>query len=246
MPTDPSTAPATATTRRAFLARTAVGGALATAVLAGPLRDLLPTAGAQGAADVLDDATFGTLTAPVELAAVQAYQAALDADVVDATWSGHLATFQAHHRTVAGALEGLRGSSAPTPSVPDPALVDTYTGQIEAAADQAALLGVLSGLEDAISATHLAALSSIPDPVTAKTVAQVLAIEAQTAAFLGTGAGLDLAELTPAESSTEAALDLEAAATTTTTTTAAADDSGDATTTTEASDEDSTTTTEAN
>ncbi len=70
MSIDPTEAQAAATTRRSFLARAAMGGALVGVATAGPLRSLLGVAGAQAAeldaADTLDNETFAALAVPRE------------------------------------------------------------------------------------------------------------------------------------------------------------------------------------
>ena len=91
MPTDQSPDSATATDRRTFLTRAALGGALVSAgAVASPLGGLLTSAGAQEvdaealvADDLLTDEAFATFAAPLELAAVVAYQTALSGDVLD-------------------------------------------------------------------------------------------------------------------------------------------------------------------
>ena len=80
MPIDQSTDPVTATTRRTFLVRAAVGGALVTAgAVAAPVGPFLGIAGAQESGEeLLNDAEFGVFATPLELAAVLVYVAAID------------------------------------------------------------------------------------------------------------------------------------------------------------------------
>ncbi len=232
MSIDPTEATAAATTRRSFLARAALGGALVSVATAGPLRAMLGVAGAQEATaaeleapEELDGATFAALAVPLELATVLAYQAALENDVLDATTTADARRFQAHHQTVVDALTPLLGEEAPAPR-PDETVMASTADAIEGNADQTAILTALAELEEVLAATHLYAVGGLTDTTLARTVGQVLAVESQQAVVWGRVIGTDLAELTPAEAGTEgartgfaeAAEAAEAAAATTTTT----------------------------
>ncbi len=196
MPTVSSSAPATATTRRRFLFRTAAGAAvLSTGVLGAPVVALMPAASAQSASG-LDDETFASFTAPLELAAVVAYQNAIDGGSVSAGYSDLLRDFQSHHQEVADTLATLLPATA-NPPVAAEAFSASVVDSIGAAGDQAGVLAAMAKMEETLSATHLLALETIIDTTTAKTVAQVLAVEAQQATVLAVGGGADLATATP-------------------------------------------------
>jgi hypothetical protein len=222
VPTDPSTATAHTTSRRRFLATTVVGGALVSSgVLAGSATGLLPSLPA-GAED-LNDGDFAAFATPLELAAVQVCQAALDADVLESAWRSRVATVQTHHQAAADTIATLAAEDA------DPAAADTdfaapIIAEISGASAQEAVLLAVANLEDTLSATHLLALGSIKDAVTARIVSQVLASEAQAAVVFGRGGGLEIEALTPAVATTEGGLEPggttdEPASDTTTTTT---------------------------
>lgn len=236
MSIDPTEATATATTRRSFLARAALGGALVGVATGGPLRTMLGVAGAQEAeleaAEELDGATFAALAVPVELATVLAYQAALENDVLGETATANARRFQTHHQTVVDALVPLLGEDAVTPR-PDETVMASTAESIEGNADATAIIAALAELEEVLAATHLYALGGLTDATLAKTVAQVLAVESQQAVVMGRAAGVDLVDLTPAEAGTTGARTgfAEAAAAATATTTSSTDMS---TTTTEA------------
>ena len=227
MPTDQSPDSATATDRRTFLTRAALGGALVSAgAVASPLGGLLTSAGAQEvdaealvADDLLTDEAFATFAAPLELAAVVAYQTALSGDVLDDEWADHARLFQSHHQEVADLLADLITGDAP---LPDPDLAAEADAAMSGAGDQNGLLLALSDLENTLSATHLSAIGILKDGVTAKTVGQVLLTEAQQATFLAQGAETPVAELTPPEADTEGAVELPSPGETDTTTTTAA------------------------
>jgi hypothetical protein len=233
VPIDPSTEPAAATTRRTFLVRSAMGGALVTAgALASPLGSLLPTAGAQvGTSDLLSDEDFAAFAAPLELAAVQAYLTAVTSGTLTDQPLEWARLFARNHQSVADLLSTLIAEGEPAPRA-DATLSAQLTSSLEAAADVTAIAAVLAELEETIAATHLSAVEALADSTTALTVAQVAAVESQQAALMGSLSGTSIEELTPMEASLELALspsDAEAEATTTTT-----EAGGDATTTTAA------------
>ena len=194
------------TTRRTFLTRAALAGALVTVGTAGPLTSLLPVAGAQdatGSAPKLDDATFAAFAVPLEMAAVQAYQAALDGETLGD--EGPIALdFQSHHQSVVDVLTSFLADDAPT-AVPDAIITSSTTASVKTATVKADVLTTLSELEDVLAATHLYALGGLVEPSTAKVVAQVLAVESQHAAYLGRAGGGDVATLTPPAADASAA-----------------------------------------
>ncbi|MGN6693618.1 MAG: twin-arginine translocation signal domain-containing protein, partial [Aquihabitans sp.] len=144
MQTDQSIDSATATTRRTFLTRAAVGGALVTAGAAALPHLGLTPAGArpadQGDLKDVDFADFGTA---IELAAVTAYSAAFDKGVLDDEWSKLALTFQGHHQDVADTLAEMRDPDLPE-AVAFAAFAKTSVDAIKAASDQAGVLAALS------------------------------------------------------------------------------------------------------
>lgn len=200
MPIDKPDAQVVPTNRRTFLARAAAGGALvAVGTAVGPLGRLLPVA-AQGApttpGDAMDDNAVGTQLAPVELAAVAAYEAALGMGKLTGEWADTARRFQSHHLTAANDLSGLV-ADGPAPTA-DPTVLAGTVATIEGTSDQNTILGALSELESILAAAHLWAAGSISDKITARIVGQVLAVESQQAAYLGLNSGADLASITPA------------------------------------------------
>lgn len=229
MSIDPTEAMAAATTRRSFLARAALGGALVSVATAGPLRSMLGVAGAQEAegaeleaSDALDNETFAALAVPLELAAVLAYQAALEGSVLDETATTNTRLFQTHHQTVVDALTPLLSEDAGAPG-PDETVMASTVATIQGNPDQPAILAALAELEEVLAATHLYAVGGLTDSSLAKTVSQVLAVESQQAVAMGRAVEIDLAELTPAQAGTTGArtefAEAAAASSTTTSTT---------------------------
>lgn len=209
MPTDPSPDPATATTRRSFLARAAVGGALVTAgVAAAPIGSLVSPAGAQDGmliSDLYSDVEFALFATPLELAAVQAYLAAARTQLLSEDWQQRIRDFGTHHQAVADTLNPLRGEEA-SRARPDEALLEQSVAAVEAAADEAGVLAALAELESTLAATHLAAVELLREQFTSGIVTQVLMVESQQAALLATAAGDSIESATPAVASTAGAL----------------------------------------
>jgi hypothetical protein len=221
--TDQSIDSATATSRRTFLTRTAGVGALVTAgALVLPGSPLAISAGARPADQgTLKDPDFAAFATNLELAAVAAYTAAFDKDVLDDEWSDIALQFQSHHQAVADTLTELRDPDADEP-VAEATLSKRAVDAIAAAADQNAVLLVLADVEETCAATHLAGIAELAEKSTARTVCQVLAVEGQQAALLAVGAGTAVAEVTPATNTGDAALTIPSGSTSSSTTTTAA------------------------
>jgi hypothetical protein len=206
VPAVPPKHPATATTRRSFLARTAGAGAVAgIATLVAPGTRLVSAAGAQQAAN-LDDSDFAAFTIPLELAAVQVYQAALSYGALSGPEEQAAQQGQDHHQAVSDALTTSLLSADADPPSPATAFSDPIIRSISTTSDVPTVLRALADMEEVLSATHLQALSTIADPITAKVVSQVLAIEAQQATYLKYKAGDTVQSLTPEAADTTKAI----------------------------------------
>ncbi|MCU1499572.1 MAG: hypothetical protein JWM47_3525 [Acidimicrobiales bacterium] len=199
------------TTRRTFLTRAALAGALVTVgSAAGPLTSLLPVAGAQEGlpepGTALDDGAFAAALLPLELAAVQCYELAIQGGTLGDEWTTNAGLFQTHHQDVVDLLTTfVPETTPPTPDAKaDATVLDVTGGAVKAANDERAALSPLAELEEVLAATHLYALGSLEDATAAKTVAQVLAVESQHAVALGLAADTTLTELTPDVATTDA------------------------------------------
>src|SRR5688500_5699092 len=191
-------------TRRQLLGRAAAGGAMLT--LAGtlvPVGRLLPAAAAQELTDV-DIASFA---ASVELAAVDAYQAAIDSGkVTDAAVGAAATTFQSHHREHAAAFNGLATANGADEVGSNQAVLAAFGPMLESAADQAAILEIAYQLEEGAAATYLFALGALTVPEAYAATATILPIESQHATVLGTVLGKSADEYLPAFITQDAAL----------------------------------------
>jgi len=205
-PTEPATT--SGTDRRAFLTRSAAGGALvATAATTGFAGLGLVAAGAQeGTADtrrsINQQYVLGAI--PLELAAVVAYDAALSGDALSGDLATTLRRFQRNHQDVAADLTGRAHADDDIPTA-DPAVAAQFSPP--AGADEAAVLTTLASLEEALSATHLGAIATFEDTSFAKVLSQFLTVEAQQAVALGRAAEQPLDALTPAIASTDGGLE---------------------------------------
>lgn len=202
----------TGSSRRAFLARTAAGGAVAASVGAIGLGGVLPASAQEGqeaptpiAATTLATGDFAAFAAPLELAAVQAYLSAVTNGRTELReeWLDTLTQFLRHHQEVGTLLVSLVDSEAAVPAA-DPGIIAQFSPPL--GSDQTAILTRLAELEEGLAATHLAVIGELEDTVIAKTVIQVSAVEQQQAVALGRAAGTALDGLTPATGSTEGGL----------------------------------------
>lgn len=199
---------ATATTsRRSFLTRTALGGAVLTAgALAGPLDGLVRPAGAEARhGDGMDNEAFATFAVPLEMAAVQAYQAAFSAEIFSTSDARQLLAFQANHQAVVDTLSPLLAEDAAAP-VPDADIQKSVTATITSSSAPEAVLTSLADLETTLASTHLNAIAELTDTSMAKTVAQVLATESAQSALLGVNGGGSIEDATPTLITTDEAI----------------------------------------
>ena len=222
MQTDQSTDSATATTRRTFLTRAALGGALvsAAAVVLPAVTSGTP-AGAVGDRGTLKDPDFVAFATPLELAATLAYTRALQSNLLDVTWTARATEFRSHHQSIADTLVTLGDPNAPAPEA-DATIGKTWLDAVSAAKEQNPLLLALATIEDTLAATYLAAVGQLAEQSTAKTITQALAVEGQQAALLAVGGGTPIPAVTPATSSVTGAIAIVIPASTTTTSTTAA------------------------
>jgi rubrerythrin len=188
--------------RRQLLKKAGAGGALLTiGNMVVPFTRLLPAAAAQELTDI-DIATFA---ASVELAAVQAYQVAIDSGkVTDAAVGAAATLFQSHHQEHAGAFNGLVTQNGGTEAGPNQAILDAFGPMLTGAADQTAILEIAFGLEQAAASTYLFALGALTVPEAYSATATILPIESQHAVVLGFVLGKAPADYLPSfESVTE-------------------------------------------
>jgi hypothetical protein len=191
----------TCRSRRLFLQGAGLGGLAVTigpAVL--PLSSLLAPANAQ----VSGDADIAAFAESVELSLVDAY--GLAAGKLTTPEVMETATrFASHHEEHAVAFAAAAGRAA-TGRV-NPKLSEMLRPELESAADEAAVVEVLFGLENAAAATYLFALGSLESAEARELAAATLPIEAQHGVVLGLVAEGDTDELLPVYETPDQALE---------------------------------------
>jgi hypothetical protein len=189
--------------RRRFLKRAGAGGAILTVgSMFGPLKFFSP-AGAQET-DAAAEIALAQFAASVELAAVAAYQAAIDSGKVTDSNIGAVATlFQSHHMEHAGALNGLVTANGGDAAPANASLLAAVGPTLQAAADQTAVLDIAFGLEQAAASTYLLGMGILTIPEAFNALASILPIEAQHATALGAALGKTAEQYLPPFESTE-------------------------------------------
>lgn len=168
--------------RRRFLQQMAAGGAVLTVgSQLVPFGRLLPAAWAQDGAEEPTDLEIAAFAASVELAAVSAYRAAVDSGQLSEPVTALARLFGSHHSAHAAALNDLLAEEIMEPN--DTLL--SLTRLVEGSGDEASVLDVVLGIEEAAAATYYAALGTL-DQQTAAAVATILPVESQHAVVLAT------------------------------------------------------------
>ena len=170
--------------RPSLLTGAALGGAvIAIGSMLVPVGRLVGVAGAQ-----TGDAGVAAFAESVELAAVAAYMAAAQSGKVATPAVLQAATtFAGHHQEHAAAFGAAAGSASTKKA--NQKLVDMIAPQIQAAADEKAVLEIAYGLENAAAATYLFALGALTSKAALQLTASILPVESQHAVVLGTVLG---------------------------------------------------------
>jgi len=212
--------------RRAFLRRLGVGGAITAGCVALPaLRAAAQsstttpsTTVAQGATSAAPATTTTTLPRrptqadtvilnfgqSLELALVQGYDAALASGKLSEDNTFVAQVFRQHHLEHGQAFGGLLGRAAL--GVVNGSLVAAYGPRLQAAADEKALLSIALELEEAAAATYLGGLGQLESLDTASLAASILPIESRHAVVLAQAAGLPFNQYVPEFQTTSGAL----------------------------------------
>lgn len=167
-----------------------------------PVRRLMPTVFAQ---QELTDVDVGVFAESVELAAVAAYEAAVETARLSDAAIEVATLFAGHHRDHAGAFAALVGEAAT--GAPNGAVLDVFAPRIEAAVDEVGLLEIARQIEEGAAATYHFALGLVQDPAVAAAPATILPIESAHAVVLGQAIGTERAVYLPSLQSSDGALD---------------------------------------
>lgn len=179
--------------RRHFLRNAGLGGlALSVGSSLVPMSRLLPAAWAE---ESMTEGELAAFAQSVELAAVEAYTAAIGTGLLDGSVVDVAEIFRGHHTDHAGALGGIASQDAV--DEPNQALLDALAPQLEDAADQEAVLTLAQDLENSAAATYFYALGVLQDRDAALAAATILPVEGQHAVVLGQALGQELEEYVP-------------------------------------------------
>jgi ferritin-like protein len=205
------TDPVAVASRRQFLKRASVGGAvLAAGAGSISLAALLPAAAQSGTTtDTITegDTPIVVFAQTAELALVSLYQAAIQTDKLSTLLTEVARTFGLHHGQHATTLGTLADKAATNKA--NQALLDQYQPQITSATSETAVVQVLYQLEQAAAATYEAALGKLETTFTAGPVSTILPIEGQHAVVWGQALNLPIDQWLPAFQSESDALDAQ-------------------------------------
>lgn len=202
-------------TRRDLFRKAGVGaGALTIGTAVLPFANIVPAAAQE--AELTDD-DIAAFAESVELAAVEAYEAAAASGKLAAPVIEVATMFAAHHSEHAQAFGGAAGDAAT--GKPNPTLLQAVGDQLKNAKEQASVLQIAYDLENGAAATYLFALGALKGESALKLAASILPVESQHAVVLGQVLGKELAEFVPGFENQDRALDPAKFPTTTTTTT---------------------------
>jgi prolyl-tRNA editing enzyme YbaK/EbsC (Cys-tRNA(Pro) deacylase) len=193
--------------RRGFLTRVAVGGAvLAVGTQVVPTGGLLPLGAQEDDPVVLDaDETTVQFLASIALAAADAHRAGADVAGIPETTVEVIRSFGANHRSQAAAFNGVIPEEAEV-TVPNETLLGEATAALAGADGEEAVLTVLRDMTEQIAATQLAALESGENQFDARTIAAALGTVSQQAVVLAVLGGESVEAATPATQTTDGAL----------------------------------------
>jgi len=203
--------PGVAESRRRFVRRLGVGGAVALGSTAVPAAVLAPGAAAQGGAGELDipanDLVILEFARGLELAAEAAYQVAVDTLLLSSMMAELSRTFGRHHHEHALALATLAGQDEGEVGEPNAAVVDALAPRIEQSQTENEVLQVLFEIEQGAAATYAEALGVLESQATAGPAASILPVESQHAVAIGSVLELPVEDWMPAFQTTEGAFD---------------------------------------
>lgn len=190
-----------ASSRRHFLRNAGLGGlALSVGTTLLPMGRLLPAAWAEGS---ISEGELAGFAQSVELAAVAAYEAAIDTGLLSGTVVDVAEVFRGHHQDHADALGGVASEDAV--DEPNQALLAAASEQLQGATDEEAILALAQDLENSAAATYFYALGVLQDRDAALAAATILPVEGQHAVVLGQALGQELEEYVPTFQGSEGA-----------------------------------------
>lgn len=177
--------------RRDLMRTAAVTGAvvtIGTTVL--PIGGFLP-AGAQEAK--LDDPTIAAFAESIELAAVEAYKAALNSGkITNKAVTDAAGVFIRHHQEHAAAFAGAAATKAT--HQPNPKLLKGLSDALSKASDEPAVVRIALDTENAAAGTYLFALGALTSKEALQLTASILPVEGAHAVTLAQVLGLAITD----------------------------------------------------
>ena len=192
-------------TRRRFVRRAGLG---AVTVAIRPSLLSLSRRSRPASAQQSGDPEITAFAESVELALMEAYQAAATSGKITTPAVADAAGAFAEHHQEHGAAFGAAAGSAATGRA-NPGLLEEVADQLEGAADENDVVEIAFGLENAAAATHLFALGALESAEALQATASILPVEAQHAVVLGVVLGKPATELFPTFENQDRALDSE-------------------------------------
>jgi hypothetical protein len=177
---------------------TSARGAATTVSTAPTTTTTLPPAKPQAA-----DLVVMAFANSIELALVALYTQALATQKLGADNAKFVTRFQAHHRDHAQSFAATGGKAIT--NITNQSLVSAYSGRIQSASSEQAVMQVLLELETAMASSYGAALANIVATDPAYLVASILPTESRHAAVFGQKLGAPTSTYLPSFESTAAA-----------------------------------------
>jgi hypothetical protein len=199
--------------RRQFVRKLGMGGAVALGTAAVPTALLVRTASAQatgsgGEVDIpAEDMVILEFMVGIELAAEAAYDVALEGRLFDSAQGQMARTFARHHHDHALALGELVGLEEEDLVTPNAALVDAVRPALDGASTADQLWQVFFEIEQNVAATYTEALASLGSQGAVAPAAAILPVESQHGTAIGSLLQLPVDEWMPAFQTTEGAYD---------------------------------------
>ena len=201
--------PASASRRR-FVRNVGLGAAaLGAAAVTGTALTEVASAQTGGATEAPDlspaDVSLLQFLQSISLAAEDGLTAAAEKPFLETPVLEQVRLFARHHRAQAAAIGGLL-PEADAITEPNARLLEEITADVDRAADQAALLGVLLTLEEDIAATMLEGIGTAESFLVSGAAATIQPIVAQQAAAFGLANDAPIDQWLPAFGTTDGAL----------------------------------------
>jgi hypothetical protein len=196
--------------RRSFVRTLGVGAVVVGAATAAGVAVASGAAAVEAGGDAPElsegDVQLVAFSQSLELAATEAYVAAIATKLLDPETEETARSFERHHRDHAQVMGALLPEGQ-TVTSPNPTLLSSLVSPIQDATAVAAVLSVLFGLEQRLAATYLRSMGLAESWLVAGPIASILPINSQQAVVMGRLAGEPESAWLPARGTTDGAFD---------------------------------------